>query len=94
MHEPFAILLNHGYLVVFAWVLADQIGLPIPSFPVLLAAGALAHAGGLNFAAVIFVAAGAAFLSDAIWFEIGRRRGEPVLSSSAARRSNRTVACD
>ncbi|MBI4326485.1 MAG: VTT domain-containing protein [Chloroflexi bacterium] len=79
MHEPFSILLNPGYLVVFVWVLADQGGLPLPSLPVLLAAGALARGGGLNLPAVIFVAALAAFLSDAIWFEIGRGRGGSVL---------------
>lgn len=79
MAEPFSILLNHGYLVIFVWVLADQIGLPIPSLPVLVAAGALAHAGGLNLAAVIFLTAGTAFLCDAFWFEIGRRRGGSVL---------------
>lgn len=79
MHEPFSILLTHGYLVVFVWVLADQGGLPLPSLPVLLAAGALARGGGLNLLAVMFLAALAAFLSDAIWFEIGRRRGGSVL---------------
>lgn len=79
MHEPFSILLTHGYLVVFVWVFADQIGLPIPSLPVLLAAGALAHAGGLSLTAVILLAAGAAFFCDALWFEIGRRRGGSVL---------------
>lgn len=57
MPEPFSVVLNHGYLVVFVWVFADQIGLPLPSLPVLLAAGALAHAGGLNLPTVIFLAA-------------------------------------
>ena len=79
MPEPFSVLLNHGYLVVFVWVFADQIGLPLPSLPVLLAAGALARGGGLNLPTVIFLAALAAFLCDAIWFEIGRRRGGSVL---------------
>lgn len=79
MHDSFAILVSHGYLVVFLWVFADQIGLPLPSLPVLLAAGALARGGDLNLPAVIFLAAMAAFLSDAIWFEIGRRQGGSVL---------------
>ena len=57
MHEALTILANHGYWVVFVWVFADQAGLPLPSFPVLLAAGALARAGSLNLFAVIGLAA-------------------------------------
>ncbi|MDA1277421.1 MAG: VTT domain-containing protein [Verrucomicrobia bacterium] len=79
MHESFTILLNHGYLVVFVWVFADQAGLPLPSFPVLLAAGALAHAGSLNLFAVIALATLAAILPDSLWFELGRHRGGSVL---------------
>ena len=45
-----------GYLVLFAWVLAEQIGLPLPAAPALLAAGALAARGGLKFALIIPVA--------------------------------------
>lgn len=79
MHEALTILTNHGYWIVFAWVFADQAGLPLPSFPVLLAAGALAHAGHLNLFAVIAVAALAAVLIDSLWFELGRHRGGSVL---------------
>lgn len=79
MHEALTILANHGYWIVFAWVFADQAGLPLPSFPVLLAAGALAHAGRLNLFAVIAVAALAAVLIDSLWFELGRHRGGSVL---------------
>ena len=32
-------LLHHGYAILFLAVLAEQIGLPIPSSPLLLAAG-------------------------------------------------------
>lgn len=79
MQESLSILLNHGYLVVFLWVFADQAGLPLPALPVLLAAGALAAAGKLNFFAIVGLAAVAAMLSDTMWFEIGRRRGGSVL---------------
>lgn len=79
MHEALTILAKHGYWIVFVWVFADQAGLPLPSFPVLLAAGALAHAGQLNIFVVIAVAALAAILIDSFWFELGRRRGGSVL---------------
>src|SRR3989449_245554 len=44
------VLVRHGYLVVFGWVLAEQIGLPLPAVPFLLAAGALAGDGRLSLA--------------------------------------------
>ena len=41
MHQTLEFLLRHGYWVLFAWVLAEQLGLPVPSLPILLAMGAL-----------------------------------------------------
>ena len=38
-------LIRHGYLLLFGWVLLEQMGLPIPALPLLIAAGALARAG-------------------------------------------------
>src|SRR4030095_1148994 len=38
-------LIRHGYAVLFGWVLLEQMGLPIPAAPLLIAAGALARAG-------------------------------------------------
>ena len=41
MALPEHILLTYGYLLLFAWVLVEQFGIPLPAAPVLLAAGAL-----------------------------------------------------
>ncbi|MCI0352198.1 MAG: VTT domain-containing protein [Acidobacteriales bacterium] len=79
MSDPTAFLIQHGYVVIFAWVFLDQIGLPLPSLPILLAAGAMAGAGKLSFLGATSLAALAAFLCDAIWFEAGRHRGGSVL---------------
>ena len=79
MHETVAILVRHGYLVLFAWVLLEQLGVPVPSFPMLLAAGALAGSGRLDFATALLVATLAALISDAFWFAFGLRRGTAVL---------------
>jgi len=35
------IFINHAYLILFCWIAAEQIGLPIPSVPILLTAGTL-----------------------------------------------------
>ena len=80
MNETLQFLIKHGYTVTFAWVLAEQIGIPIPAVPILLAAGALAGQGKLSFALVLGSAAIAAVISDTAWYEIGRRRGGKVLN--------------
>src|SRR5207245_10087541 len=80
VHETIRFLMRHGYTVVFVWVCAEQVGLPIPSMPMLLAAGALAGSGQLSFVAALGLAIVAAVLSDFIWYELGRRRGHPCLT--------------
>jgi len=79
MSDTLQFLVKHGYLVLFATVLGQQLGLPLPSTPFIIAAGALAHSGQLSFAAALFVACGAALIADLLWFEIGRLRGTRVL---------------
>ena len=70
---------EHGYAVLFVWVFAEQIGIPVPSIPFLLAVGALAGAGRLNFALALALGASAALLADLVWYYAGRRRGPRVL---------------
>ena len=72
-------LLRHRYALLFAAVLAEQVGLPVPAAPFLLAAGALAGMGKLDPRLALLVALLAAGLSDTFWFELGRRRGGRVL---------------
>ncbi len=79
MNGPIDVLVRHGYVVVFGWVSAEQIGLPIPAVPVLLAAGALAGTGRLSLLLVLAMAAVASLVSDAIWYWIGRAGGGRVL---------------
>ena len=79
MHEVFAFVLRHGYTVLFVWVFAEQLGLPVPAIPILLAAGALAGIEKMSFPAVLGMAVAASLASDALWYEIGRRRGGQVL---------------
>jgi membrane protein DedA with SNARE-associated domain/rhodanese-related sulfurtransferase len=79
MHSSLEFLLRHGYVVLLGWVFAEQIGLPIPSLPVLLAAGALAGTGRLSFFASLLVAMCASLAADTIWFQLGRLKGIKVL---------------
>ena len=37
---------HYAYLILFLWVLVEQMGVPIPSIPVLLMAGTLSATNG------------------------------------------------
>jgi membrane protein DedA with SNARE-associated domain len=80
MHGIIPFLLRHGYWVLFANVLAEQAGLPIPAIPVMLAMGALAGLGNFSFAMALALAICAALTSDLIWFRLGRVRGHSILN--------------
>jgi membrane protein DedA with SNARE-associated domain len=80
MTETLQFVVQHGYVLLFFWVLAEQAGLPIPASPLLLAAGALAGQHQLKFALVLLVAATGSLVSDLFWYHFGKRKGTVVLS--------------
>src|SRR5215831_13081340 len=79
MELPTHVLLVYGYLLLFAWVLVEQFGIPLPATPVLLAAGALSVEGQLSFSMALAVGIAACLISDSVWFIVGRRYGHLVL---------------
>jgi len=79
MRETIEFLVEHGYTLLFAWVLAEQLGLPIPSWPLLLAAGALAGSGQLSLGIAVLLAAVASIIADVSWYELGKSRGGKIL---------------
>jgi membrane protein DedA with SNARE-associated domain/rhodanese-related sulfurtransferase len=70
---------TYGVLIVFATVLLEQIGLPIPAMPMLIVAGALAAGGEISWAGVLAASVGACLISDYFWFKAGRFYGKRVL---------------
>ncbi len=79
MNESIQFLRENGTAVVFVAVLAEQMGLPIPCTPWLLAAGALSRSGPPSLTAVIALAALAAAVGHLAWYLAGRRWGYGVL---------------
>jgi membrane protein DedA with SNARE-associated domain/rhodanese-related sulfurtransferase len=69
-----------GYVGIFLWVFTEQLGVPIPSFPVLFAAGVVASQGHLDFLTCLVLASLAALVADSIWFQAGRLRGHGLLN--------------
>ncbi|MBZ5611796.1 MAG: VTT domain-containing protein [Acidobacteriia bacterium] len=80
MHAVIPFLLRHGYWVLFANVFVEQLGLPVPAVPVLLAMGALAGLGDFSFLPALVLAISASLASDLIWFRLGRVRGHSILN--------------
>jgi membrane protein DedA with SNARE-associated domain len=73
-------LARQGPLVLFLFVLAEQLGLPLPAVPVLLAMGALVRSGHFSLGLGLGIALGACLIADAVWYWLGRWRGARVLS--------------
>jgi membrane protein DedA with SNARE-associated domain len=73
-------LIRHGYSVIFFWVLAEQAGIPLPSLPLLLAAGALSAEGKVSFHVLLLLAFSGAVISDMLWYQLGRYKGGRILS--------------
>jgi membrane protein DedA with SNARE-associated domain/rhodanese-related sulfurtransferase len=69
----------HGSLIVGVNVFLQQLGLPIPSVPTMMVAGAVAAQGHLNGLATFAIAVVASLVADLLWFSAGRRYGYPVL---------------
>jgi len=65
--------------VLLGWVFLEQLGIPVPAMPLLLAAGTLAGTGNLNFFVAVFCAGLAALAADSIWFQLGRHKGIKIL---------------
>lgn len=80
MDETLHFLTQHGTIVLFAAVLAEQIGLPVPALLFLIAAGVLVDSGQMALGLAVGSAIVAATLGDQLWFELGRRRGRKVLN--------------
>jgi membrane protein DedA with SNARE-associated domain len=72
-------LIQHGYAVLFFWVLLEQLGLPVPAAPLLLAAGALAGSGNLEILPIFLAVWSASLMADLGWYTLGNRRGEKII---------------
>jgi membrane protein DedA with SNARE-associated domain/rhodanese-related sulfurtransferase len=80
MHSILGLLEHHTYAVIFGWVLIEQGGVPIPSVPVMLAAGTMSAAHKLHIAYAIPIIMLACLISDSAWYVLGRTYGSKVLN--------------
>ena len=70
---------HYATAILFVWVLAEQLGVPIPSIPVLLTAGTLSAAHRVHALPALLSVVIACVLADSLWFALGRRYGARVI---------------
>jgi membrane protein DedA with SNARE-associated domain/rhodanese-related sulfurtransferase len=80
MHSVLGLLAHHTYSLLFGWVLIEQGGLPIPSVPLMIAAGTMSAAHKLHVAYALPVILFACFISDSAWYFLGHNFGGRVLN--------------
>ncbi|MEP7244574.1 MAG: rhodanese-like domain-containing protein [Gammaproteobacteria bacterium] len=74
------LIAQYGLALVFANVLAERVGLPLPAMPTLIIAGALAAVGKLSALAVFGTAVAACIIGDTLWYAAGVFYGRRVIS--------------
>ena len=74
------LLTSHPYIVLFLSGLLERVGAPLFSSPVLIGAGALVATGQMRFDLGVWVALLACIPGDILWYELGRVKGDSVLS--------------
>src|SRR5271165_6788288 len=81
MDQLIWLIQQYGLGFVFLNVLALQAGLPLPAYPTLIVAGALAAGGGTPAYELVSVGVGGALIADTGWYTAGRRFGMRILST-------------
>jgi membrane protein DedA with SNARE-associated domain/rhodanese-related sulfurtransferase len=78
---PIAIefFVGHAYAILFCWVLVEQLGMPIPSIPLMLTAGTLSATHRVSFTTSLIAVVAACIISDSTWYTLGRRYGGGVI---------------
>jgi membrane protein DedA with SNARE-associated domain/rhodanese-related sulfurtransferase len=79
MSQILSFLAEHGGLVLFVVVLVEQLGLPLPSLPWIIAAGAVAADGKINLPATFTGIVAACLIADFVWFKLGQHGGARIM---------------
>jgi membrane protein DedA with SNARE-associated domain len=77
--ETLGDLIRYGYVALPLWVFGEQLGVPIPAAPILLAAGAIASTGRMNLLFLTALALAGALAADLIWYRAGYSHGSRAL---------------
>lgn len=70
---------EYGFGIVFLNVLIEQMGAPIPAYPVLVVTGALEGTSMARLGLLTLIAVVAALIADVLWYRAGKAYGQKVL---------------
>jgi len=73
------LFVQYGYWIIFAGILLDNAGLPLPGELLLLTFGALARTGQMSLEGGIILAVAAAMAGDSLGYSLGRLGGDRLL---------------
>ena len=79
MSHILSLIIHHGYLVIFLIVLAEAVGMPVPSALALIAGGAAVASGSLHGLTVAMLAIVAMLLGDTLFYVLGNLMGWNLL---------------
>ena len=65
--------------MLFVWLVVETLGAPLPSIPILLAAGVLTATGQLSITTALALSIVACLIGDGAWYALGKRWGSSVL---------------
>jgi membrane protein DedA with SNARE-associated domain/rhodanese-related sulfurtransferase len=71
--------LHYAYWILFLWVMVEQLGVPIPSVPLLLTAGTLTATHKLSLPIVLVSVVAGSLVSDSVWYLMGKKYGGNVV---------------
>jgi membrane protein DedA with SNARE-associated domain/rhodanese-related sulfurtransferase len=71
--------LKYGYWILFLWVLVEQLGVPVPSVPLLLTAGTLTSTHKMSLPIVLISIIAGSLISDSVWYWMGKKYGGAVV---------------
>jgi len=74
------LLIQHGYWILLGWVLLDQLALPVPAIPMILAAGALAGEGHVHLGVCFLIVLLGCMPPNLLWYWLGIHQGNKVLT--------------
>lgn len=70
---------HYAYSILFLWVLVEQLGIPVPSIPLLVAAGTLTATHRIHALPVMASILLACLIADSLWYYLGVRYGSRVV---------------
>jgi membrane protein DedA with SNARE-associated domain/rhodanese-related sulfurtransferase len=79
MPVALSFFIHYGYIVLFLWIAAEQLGMPLPSVPLLITAGTLTATHQMRLSLVLAAAVAACLISDSLWYYMGKRFGGAVV---------------